>query len=377
MTSSWTTTSLGKSCEIYQPKTISAKDMIDDGAFPVYGANGIIGRYHKTNHEEPQLLITCRGATCGSVNVTHGPCWITGNAMVVRPRDDSIAMRFLEYLFIGGLDISSVITGSAQPQITRSNLAPIEFCYPPLAEQKRIVAILDEAFDAIATAKANAEKNLQNARALFDSHLNAVFSQRGEGWVEKPLADCLALITYGFTNPMPTTDEGPYMVTAKNVVGGRIDYSSVRRTAREAFDQLLTDKSRPRVGDVLLTKDGTLGRVAVVDEPDICINQSVALLRPNGIMRAQFMRHLLSSSDYQQRMVNDAGGTTIKHIYITRVDKMPVAFPESTSEQDRIISSLDTISVETQRLKSLYQRKLAALDDLKKSLLHQAFSGEF
>jgi type I restriction enzyme, S subunit len=251
----------------------------------------------------------------------------------------------------------------------------IRIAFPPLSEQQRIVSILDAAFEGIASAKTKTEKNLQNARALFGSQLEKIFSHPGKGWTICPLADCLDLITYGFTNPMPTTASGPYMVTAKNVVGGRIDYASTRHTSREAFENLLTDKSRPSVGDVLLTKDGTLGRLAVVDKKDICINQSVALLRPNGHMEAHFMRYLLSSRSYQNRMVGDADGATIKHIYITRVDKMEVAFPQSPMEQENIVSALVALTKETERLATAYEHKLAALEALKKSLLHQAFTG--
>lgn len=155
--------------------------MVPDGAYPVFGANGIIGRYDQYNHEEPQLLITCRGATCGSVNISERFSWITGNAMVVRPKNAEIDMRFLEYLFRGGIDISKAITGAAQPQITRTNLSPLQISYPTSpTEQRRIVAILDEAFAGIATACAHAEQNLQNARALFESYLQTVFTERGE-----------------------------------------------------------------------------------------------------------------------------------------------------------------------------------------------------
>lgn len=79
---------------MYQPKTISTKEMVENGAHPVFGANGIIGKYDKYNHEEPQLLITCRGATCGSVNISEPKSWINGNAMVVRSKDNSIDFRF-------------------------------------------------------------------------------------------------------------------------------------------------------------------------------------------------------------------------------------------------------------------------------------------
>ncbi len=282
---------------------------------------------------------------------------------------------YLHYLDLTG-ELRDYFTGTGIQHFTGETLDRLPVPLPPLAEQRRIVAILDEAFAAIATAKANAEKKLANARAVFESQLYTVFAQRGDGWITRALADCLEQITYGFTNPMPTTTEGPYMVTARNVVGGRIAYESTRRTSQDAFDTLLTDKSRPQVGDVLLTKDGTLGRVAVVDRSDICINQSVALLRPNKRMTSHFMRHLLSSPEYQKRMIDNAGGTTIKHIYITRVDKMPVAFPECVEAQKHVVTNLDTLAAAIHRLESLAQQKLVWLNELKKSLLHQAFAGK-
>jgi len=324
------------------------------------------------------VLMVCIGATIGKCGYCDREVTTNQQINAITPLK-GISHKFVYYQMCTEDFQRRVLLSSAQatlPIINKSKWSALALTLPPLSEQQRIVALLDEAFEGIATAKANAEKNLQNARALFESHLQSVFTQRGSGWVEKRLADCLERITYGFTNPMPTTTEGPYMITAKNVVGGRIDYSSTRRTSWEAFNTLLTDKSRPRVGDVLLTKDGTLGRVAVVDQPDTCVNQSVAVLRPNGRMHSQFMRCLLSSSGYQKRMVDEAGGATIKHIYITRVDKMLVIFPESIEEQKKLIAKLDFITAETQRLARLYQRKLAALDELKKSLLHQAFSGQ-
>jgi type I restriction enzyme S subunit len=178
------------------------------------------------------------------------------------------------------------------------DLKPLEVPLPSLPEQQHIVAILDEAFAGLAIATANAEKNLINARDLFESCLHAVFGRLNEDWTVCPLAECVQFVTYGFTNPMPTTVAGPWMVTAKNIVGGEIDYNSARHTSPDAFHNLLTDKSRPKIGDVLLTKDGTLGRLAVVDRDQICINQSVALLRPNGRMISDFIKYLLSSPVY-------------------------------------------------------------------------------
>ena len=175
MREGWKEVSLGEVCEIYQPKTISAKQMVPDGQYPVFGANGVIGRYTEYNHEEPQLLVTCRGATCGSVNVSEPFSWVTGNAMVIRPKLDDLSLRYVEYFFRGAVNLDGVITGAAQPQITRKSLAPVRIGYPPLEEQHRIVAVLDEAFEGLARARAHAEANLQNARELFNAELEKVF----------------------------------------------------------------------------------------------------------------------------------------------------------------------------------------------------------
>lgn len=161
-------------------------------------------------------------------------------------------------------------------------------------------------------------------------------------WKVEELRHFLDLITYGFTNPMPDAEEGPWKLTAKDVVGGRINYATARRTTAKAFKNSLTDKSRPKVGDVLLTKDGSIGRVAVVDRAGICINQSVALLRPNKQINPFFLKYLLISPHYQRVMEGDSDGSTIKHIYITRVDKMQVAVPPLL-EQDAILQVVGSI----------------------------------
>ncbi len=162
-------------------------------------------------------------------------------------------------------------------------------------------------------------------------------------WQQVQLGDLLTRITYGFTNPMPTTDSGPTMVTAKDIRGGRIDYSTVRHTSVEAFRERLTDKSRPRVGDILLTKDGSIGRVAVCDRDDICINQSVALLQLKSDVNPRFLAYLLQAPRYQAAMAADADGSTIKHIYITRVDKMAIEVPDAVKQKAiaEVLGALD------------------------------------
>jgi type I restriction enzyme, S subunit len=145
----WKTKTLAELCKMYQPETLSKKQLNSHGKYFVYGANGIIGQYDKYNHEESQLLITCRGATCGSVNISKPFSWINGNAMVVQPNENEISKKFLEYLFRSSVDFSKIITGSAQPQITRESLNPVLVSYPSLLKQQNIVARLDGAFAEI------------------------------------------------------------------------------------------------------------------------------------------------------------------------------------------------------------------------------------
>lgn len=380
MKTGWVTTTLGDACEMYQPKTISSKEMVLDGNYPVFGANGIIGRYDKYNHEDPQLLITCRGATCGSVNVSEPYSWITGNAMVVRPKGDSINLNFLEYLFRGGIDIAKAITGAAQPQITRTNLAPLKFSYPPsLDEQHRIVAILDEAFDGIASAKANAEKNLQNTRALFESHLQSVFTQRGDGWTEKPLAELCERITKGSSPKWQgisyIESPGILFVTSENV--GEYEILLEKPKYVESDFNTKDKKSILKNGDVLTNIVGaSIGRTAVFDRDDVAnINQAVCLIRCNpNSLNNYYLTYLLNSPVFKKVLHKNEVNNARANLSLGFFSKLSVPTPP-ISKQEEVVAKLDAFRTETQRLESIYQQKIAALDALKKSLLYQAFSG--
>lgn len=168
--------SLGEVCKMYQPQTISTKEMIPDGDYVVYGANGPIGRYNRFNHEESQLLVTCRGATCGAVNMSEPFAWINGNAMVIQPDTTLATLEYMKYAFLGGLDVSSSITGSAQPQITRTSLEVIEIPLPSLEMQCEIVEKLDSAFAEIELLKAQIKVKKNYAAALRQSLLSSAFT---------------------------------------------------------------------------------------------------------------------------------------------------------------------------------------------------------
>ncbi|MGI5870295.1 MAG: N-6 DNA methylase [Kiritimatiellia bacterium] len=149
---------LGQVCEIYQPKTITSKEIKESGKYKVYGANGVIGFYDKYNHEEQEILVTCRGATCGTINFSEPQSWVTGNAMVVHPKDEKVLNQRYLYFVLESSDLSKTITGAAQPQITRASLSPFKIPLPPLEIQDQIVGELE-----------NYQKVIDGARAVVES----------------------------------------------------------------------------------------------------------------------------------------------------------------------------------------------------------------
>jgi type I restriction enzyme S subunit len=193
-----------------------------------------------------------------------------------------------------------------------------------------------------------------------------------EDWIVKPLEYFTSFISYGFTNPMPTVYDGPAMITARDINRGKILYSSARSTSVEAYENFLSSKSKPKINDLLLTKDGTLGRLALVDRENICINQSVALLRPNSQITPSYFKLLLESPFYQDKMLDDAGGSTIKHIYITIVNRMLLGLPPTLIEQTAIANALSDVDALLSELEILIVKKQA----IKTATMQQLLTGK-
>jgi type I restriction enzyme S subunit len=244
---------------------------------------------------------------------------------------------------------------------------------PPLPEQQRIVGILDEAFDGIATAKANAEKNLQNARALFESHLQSVFTQHGEGWQEKTIKEITSHLGDGLHGTPNYTNGGEYyFINGNNLDDGKIVFKeSTKRvsvTEYEKHKKMLSDRT------VFVSINGTLGNVAFYNNEKIILGKSACYFNLLDSVDKYFIKYIISSTYFLEYAHREATGATIKNVSLKSMREFKVLLP-SLEEQNTIVRKLDALSEETQRLESLYQRKLAALDELKKSLLHQAFIG--
>lgn len=255
-------------------------------------------------------------------------------------------------------------------------LKELQIAYPAKPEQQRIVAILDEAFAGIATARAAAEQNRQNARALFESHLQSVFSHAWQTGTVVSLSDLATDITDGDHMPPPKSETGVPFITIGNIQKDtrQIDFSDTFKVPREYFDGLKANK-KPQAGDVLYTVTGSFGiPVLVEDSEEFCFQRHIGLVRPKTDISSNWLYYLLMSPQVFKQANDGATGTAQKTVSLKLLRGFQV--PRITPEQQLAdVAKLDALTVETQRLEALYQRKLEVLDELKQSLLHQAFSG--
>jgi type I restriction enzyme S subunit len=254
-------------------------------------------------------------------------------------------------------------------------IEPYPIPVPPLTEQQRIVAILDEAFEGIATAKANTEKNLQNARALFENHLHDVFTQAGSSRTRRKLGNVCERITVGHVGSMAAKYQpsGVPFLRSQNVRPFQISLDNVVYID-EAFDAALR-KSRLRPGDVAVVRTGYPGTAAVIPESLPSANCSdLVIVRPGPSTDPHYLALFFNSRLGKELVAGEVVGAAQKHFNISAAKEVEIAFP-SRDEQGAIVARMNLFRQNTLALEVIHERKLAALDALKSSLLHQAFTG--
>jgi len=266
------------------------------------------------------------------------------------------------------------------PRAQMNEVLGFEIPVPPLAEQQRIVGLLDEAFAGIATARANAEKNLRNAGALFESHLQSVFSRRGEGWVETTLGAHIDLLAgFAFKSANYTTHEKDIrLLRGDNIIQGCLRWDDVKRWPANNTKEY--ERYRLCEGDVVLAMDRPWVKAglkhATISRDDLpcLLVQRTARLRGGANLDNRFLKLLIGSFAFTAHILGVQTGIGVPHISGQQIKDFEFARPPLV-EQRLIADNLESLREETQRLARIYERKLAALEVLKKSLLHQAFTG--
>ena len=372
MKEGWEYKKLGDVCEIYQPQTIASNLLKKDGQYPVFGANGMIGRYDSYNHEDSEVLLCCRGATCGAINVSLPFSWINGNAMVVRPINDSFLKSFLRYLLLT-LDYSHIITGAAQPQITRKSISPVSVPVPPLSEQQSIVDYLDSSFAKIDAVKANAEKALNEAKALFQASLKEMLEPK-EGWEEKKFGKICDFVRGPFGGSLKKEcfkDSGYAVYEQQNAIYNKFSFRYF--IDEEKYNSLI--RFRVNAGDLIMSCSGTIGKVAIIPETFIegIINQALLKLSPNKDIDAHFLKYLMESNLFKEIINANIEGVAIKNIASVAVLKEIKLYIPTISEQQKIVVEIDSLKSKVDRLQANFEKMSHECDALKQAILKQVF----
>ena len=290
---------------------------------------------------------------------------------------------FLSWFFISN-EFREQITGGSNPminQITRYMLDDVKLNLPPLPEQQRIISILDETFSSIEQAKENLQRNLQNAKELFQSELNSIFTNKGEGWEETTLKANIELSTgFAFKSKFYTDNEDDILLLrGDNIMQGNFRWQDAKRWNKSEYEDY--EKYQLQENDIVLAMDrpwvkaGLKCAKLTKNELPSLLVQRTARLRATSKIDSSFLYHLIRSRGFIAYLLKGQTGLGVPHISGPQILSFIFSKP-SIIDQQKIVQQLDKLSTETKRLEAMYQQKLDALEELKKSILQKAFSGE-
>ncbi len=336
----------------------------DGGLYPAYGANGIKAWSDEYYHDKKTIIVGRKGSA-GEITLTEEKFWPLDVTYFVK-FDEKKYDLFFVYHMLSRLNLPSLATG-VKPGINRNNVYAISVSIPPINEQKCIVAILDQAFTDIEKARANAEQNLKNVRELFESYLQQVFSQRGDGWVKVKLSE-VAKVSMG-QSPKGSS----YNSEGKGVplVNGPVEFGSTA-FSKTIKSKYTTEPSKMcKEGDLILCVRGsTTGRMNLAGFT-ACIGRGVA-----SISSEKYQSWLNHYINFNREAIHKLGsGATFPNVSATILANFEVVIPPSETMSD-VICEIEVLKNKTEKITEIYIAKIEALDELKKSILQKAFTGE-
>ena len=317
------------------------------------------------------ILFAMIGTIGNPIVIKDEPDFAIKNVALFKVPEDQDSY-FLKYYLDSGLVIEQMTKdakGATQKFVGLGYLRNFEIPLPSLPEQQRIVVILNEVFEAIAKAKANAEQNLKNAKELFESYLQKVFETKGEGWEEKTLGDIGKPSMCKRILKDQTSSEGdiPFYKI------GTFGKTPNAYISKDIYDLYRTKFSFPKKGDILISASGTIGRRVRYDGEPAFFQDSNIVWIDNDETQVlnDYLYVFYEFCDWQP-----SKGATIARLYNSNLTSIKIAFPKSLEEQKNILKKINALSLETKRLEAIYQQKINDLEELKKSVLQKAFAGE-
>lgn len=385
MKQGWEIKKLGEVVDVLDNlrKPITKRDRVE-GEYPYYGATGILSYVHNYIFSEKLVLIGEDGAKWASGDntsfIAEGKYWVNNHAHVIRPNRKIILDEWIVY-FLNFSDLTPFITGMTVPKLNQEKMRSIPIPLPPLPEQQRIVSILDKAFAAIDKAKANAEQNLNNAKELFESYLQGVFEKKGDGWEKKKLGEVFKI--------KPPKKEAKEKLSDKDLVSFLpmedlgVCESEIKPKKEKPYIDVAGSYTYFAENDVLLAKitpcfeNGKLGVAKnLINGIGFGSSEYIVFRCPENFI-PEFLFYFLSRESFREEGKKYMSGAVgHKRVSMDWIENYLFSFPKSKTEQQTIVRQLDALRAETQKLEALYQKKIDNLEELKKSILQKAFSGE-
>lgn len=396
MPANWRKVALGEIYDIGSSKRVMQKQWKDSGV-PFYRAREIvklardgfvandlfISEAHFAELEKakgvPQpgdLMVSAVGTLGACYAVKPGDRFYFKDASVLSFRPIApIDPSFMQYAFLwnGLLDQVKSGEGATVGTFTIARAKATEFLLPPLDEQKRIVAVLDQAFAALDRARAHTEANLADALQLFEKIVAEELESRRSTWESASLGSIYD-VRDGTHDSPKYQDEGRALITSKNLGREGLNFNKVKFISEEDY-LAISKRSAVHQGDVLFAMIGTIGSPVVVDVmPDFAI-KNVALFKMRDGRDGRCLRYILSSSNVRKRIENEAKGTTQKFVGLGYLRALEIPLPPLDEEQ-KLIERLSTVEKMRGEIALNYQKKVTDLANLRQSLLQKAFSGE-
>jgi len=385
MKQDWEMKSLGDIGRVSMCKRILKNQTLPIGDIPFYKigtfgkiANAFISNKvyeeYRSKYSFPKkgdILLSASGTIGRRVIYDGEPAYFQDSNIVWIDNDEEKVLNEYLFLFYGFCDWNPS-KGATISRLYNDDLRRIKIPLPPLPEQQRIVAILDEVFAAIAKAKDNAEQNLQNAKELFNGYLHKYFTNKEEGWEEKKLKDVAEYFNGLTYSPKDVSDKGIIVLRSSNIQNDELDFDDIVRVNLKVKEKIIV-----KDGDILMcSRNGSkrlVGKTAPIANLDEVMTFGTFMM----IVRSEYNPYLLwffKSTDFKSQ-ISGGENTMINQITRYMLDDIVVSFPP-IEKQNEIVKQLNAIDTEIQKLESIYNKKLNDLEELKKSILQKAFSGE-
>ena len=369
MKSGWAIKKLGEVCELINGKNQS-EVANPSGKYPIYGSGGVMGRADDFRCPAGCTIIGRKGSINNPLYVTE-PFWNVDTAYALSPT--GVESKFL-YYFCLSFDFSKLDCGTTIPSLTSAIVKDVDIPIPPLPEQKRIVAKIDAAFEKIDKLKANAEKNLANAKELFQSALDEAMRPK-DGWVEKRLGEVANIRVGPFGSSLHKADyveNGVPLVNPCHMKDSKIADKISTQVSHNKAESL--KEYRLRAGDIVFARRGEIGRLAFVSEKEdgyLCGTGSL-FARFRERFDIQFLYFFFSSKSFVERLEMLSTGTTMKSINSSALESMSFSVPPM-NEQQRLAQQFDSLAEKIKILEQNYTQQIADCVEMRQAVLREAF----